>query len=74
MEEQISAAIIGRFFSKLQDNLSVDVAMVGAGPSALVAAKLVAEAGLKVAVFERKLAPGGGMWGGGMLFNEVQQP
>ena len=27
--------------------------------------------GLKVAMFESKLAPGGGTWGGGMLMNEV---
>lgn len=71
MEEKITAAITGRFFEKFTDHLTVDVAIVGAGPSGLVAAKLLADAGHKVAVFERKLAPGGGIWGGGMLFNEV---
>ncbi|NCD32823.1 MAG: thiazole biosynthesis protein [Spartobacteria bacterium] len=71
MEELISKSIINRFFEKLTDSLTVDVAIVGAGPSGLVAAKKLAEAGKKVAVFERKLAPGGGTWGGGMLFNEL---
>jgi thiamine thiazole synthase len=71
MEEKISNAIIQRYFEKLQANLAVDVAVVGAGPSGMVAARDLAVAGRKVAVFERSLAPGGGIWGGGMLFNEV---
>jgi len=71
MEEKISASIVATFFKKLQDHLSVDVAIVGAGPSGLVAARDLAIAGKKVAIFERRLAPGGGIWGGGMLFNEI---
>ena len=71
MEETISGAIVRRYFEKLENYLSVDVAIVGAGPSGLVAAHDLAKAGLKVAVYESKLAPGGGIWGGGMLFNEV---
>ena len=70
-ENIISTAIINKFSSKLIDGLKLDVALVGGGPSALVAARYLAEAGLKTAIFERKLAPGGGTWGGGMLFNEV---
>ena len=71
MEEVISGAIVRRFFEKLEKNLSVDVAIVGAGPSGLVAAHDLAKSGYKVAIFESKLAPGGGVWGGGMLMNEV---
>lgn len=71
IENVISAAIVRQFSEKLLSNLIVDVAIVGGGPSALVAAKHMADAGLKMAIFERKLAPGGGTWGGGMLFNEV---
>ncbi|MBN2560048.1 MAG: thiazole biosynthesis protein [Phycisphaerae bacterium] len=71
MEEKITQTIVQRFFEKLEAHLSVDVAVVGAGPSGLVAARDLCKAGRAVAVFERKLAPGGGMWGGGMLFNEV---
>ena len=70
-ENIISKAIISKFSSKLISGLKLDVALVGGGPSALVAAGYLAKAGLKVAIFERKLAPGGGTWGGGMLFNEV---
>lgn len=71
IENVISAAIVRSFNAKFLDHLNVDVAIVGGGPSAMVAARALAKAGKKVAVFERKLAPGGGTWGGGMLFNEV---
>lgn len=71
MEEQISGAIVRSFFKKLEGSLAVDVAVVGAGPSGLVAAHDLAKAGFKVAIYESKLAPGGGVWGGGMLMNEV---
>ena len=71
MEESISGLIVRTFFSKLEQHLAVDVAIVGAGPSGLVAARDLAIAGFKVAIFESKLAPGGGVWGGGMLMNEV---
>ena len=71
IENTISAAILNRFSSKLLESLALDVAIVGGGPSALVAARYLANTGLKAGIFERKLAPGGGTWGGGMLFNEV---
>ena len=71
LENVISRAIVSTFTQKMLSHLEVDTAIVGGGPSALVAARYLAEAGVKVASFERKLAPGGGTWGGGMLFNEV---
>jgi thiamine thiazole synthase len=67
----ITRAIVERFSQKLVEYSDVDVAVVGAGPSGLVASYFLAKAGLKVAVFERKLSIGGGMWGGGMMFNEI---
>ncbi|MCX8110668.1 MAG: sulfide-dependent adenosine diphosphate thiazole synthase [Syntrophorhabdaceae bacterium] len=70
-EKIVTKAIIERFSEKLISNLELDVAVCGAGPSGLVAAYFLAKAGLKVAVFERKLSIGGGMWGGGMMFNEI---
>lgn len=68
---KISRLIIDGYYEKLKDSLSLDAAIVGAGPSGLVAASMLAESGVKTAVFETKLSPGGGMWGGGMMFNEL---
>jgi thiamine thiazole synthase len=70
-EITITRAILDRYFEKLKNNLETDVAIVGGGPSGLVAGYYLARAGKKVALFERKLSVGGGMWGGGMMFNEI---
>ena len=67
----ISKTIIESFSKKLIDNLESDVAIAGGGPAGLVAAYYLAKAGKKVVLFERKLSVGGGMWGGGMMFNEI---
>ena len=71
IETQVSKGIINTYFEKLQSNLDLDVAIVGGGPSGIVAAYYMAKAGLKVALFDRKLSPGGGRWGGAMMFNQV---
>jgi sulfide-dependent adenosine diphosphate thiazole synthase len=70
-EHTITKGILDRFQEKLYSHLNVDTAIVGAGPSGLVAASYLAQAGKKVALFESKLAPGGGMWGGAMLFSSL---
>jgi len=67
----ISKAIIETYFEKLMAATDIDVAIAGAGPAGITAAYYLASEGLDVAIFERKLSPGGGMWGGGMLFNEI---
>lgn len=71
MEQIVSAGIVDSYFKKLKENLSVDVAIVGGGPSGLVASYYLAKKGFKVSLYESKLAPGGGMWGGAMMFNEI---
>jgi thiazole biosynthesis enzyme len=70
-EAVITRAIVERYTAKLLDCIDLEVAIVGAGPAGLVAAHDLAAAGRRVALFERKLSLGGGMWGGGMMFNEI---
>ncbi len=67
----ITRAIIEEFSKVFLDYTDVDVALVGGGPANLVAAKYLADAGLKTALFEKKLSIGGGMWGGGMMFPRI---
>jgi len=67
----ISKAIIENYSQKILNHLDVDVAIVGGGPAGLCCAYYLAKKNIKVALFERKLSVGGGMWGGGMMFNEI---
>lgn len=63
---EVTRKIVRRHFREFDERLESDVAIAGAGPAGMVAARYLAEKGLKVTVFERKLSPGGGMWGGGI--------
>ena len=67
----ISKAIIESYTSELLNCLESDVIICGAGPSGLSAAYFLSQAGHRVVVFERALRPGGGMPGGGMMFNKI---
>jgi sulfide-dependent adenosine diphosphate thiazole synthase len=68
-EVEISKTIICTYHEKLLNCLTSDVAIVGAGPSGLVAAFFLAKTGAKVTILEKRLSPGGGIWGGGMGMN-----
>ena len=70
-EIKISQAIIEAYKDKLLNSLDVDVAIAGAGPSGMCCGYYLAKANKKVVIFERKLSVGGGMWGGGIMFNEI---
>jgi len=70
-EVHISQMIVESFARDFVDSLELDVAIVGAGPAGVTAARLLAQQGAKVAIFERHLHVGGGMWGGGMLFPRI---
>jgi thiamine thiazole synthase len=68
---KISKAIIEGYMNDLLDYTEMDVAIGGGGPAGLTAGYYLAKAGFKVALFERKLSMGGGMWRGGMMFNKI---
>ncbi|UCG35618.1 MAG: thiazole biosynthesis protein [Candidatus Omnitrophota bacterium] len=70
-EVVISRAITEKFMKDFIDSMDLDVAIAGAGPSGLVCAYYLAKQGMKVAMFERHLRVGGGMPGGGMMFNRI---
>jgi thiazole biosynthesis enzyme len=67
----ISRAILNTFMKEFQQATEVDVAIGGAGPSGMVAAYYLAKEGVKTVIFERGLRIGGGMPGGGMMFNTI---
>lgn len=70
-DEKISRLIIKSYFEDLYNAVSSDVIITGAGPSGLYCAILLAKNGFKVTVLDKKLSPGGGIWGGAMSFNRV---
>jgi len=74
MEKDISTAILSAWTQKLQAATASDLIIAGAGPSGLICAAELARKGYAITIIEKNLAPGGGMWGGAMLFNEIVVP
>jgi thiamine thiazole synthase len=67
----ISRAIVESYLKDFIKAMEVDVAIAGAGPAGLVTACYLAKEGIEAVVFERQLRVGGGMPGGGMMFNRI---
>ncbi len=67
----VSRVITRSFMEDFQQAMDVEVAIGGAGPAGMVAAYYLAKEGVKTVIFERSLRPGGGMPGGGMMFNTI---
>jgi len=65
-EPEISKTILSTYHEKLLDRIVSDVLIVGAGPAGMMSAIRLAQKGLKVTLLEKRLSPGGGIWGGGM--------
>jgi len=71
LEVDVSRIIIEDYMEELLNSLETKVVVVGAGPSGLVASYYLAKHGIDTVVLERNLSIGGGMWGGGMMFNRI---
>jgi len=70
-EITISKAITESFMKDFIEAMEVDVAIGGAGPAGMTAAYYLAREGVKTVIFEKQLRVGGGMPGGGMMFNRI---
>lgn len=70
-ETTISKAIIESYLRELLDAVESDVIIAGAGPSGLCAGYYLAKNNIKTILFERALKLGGGMPGGGIMFNKI---
>ncbi len=68
-ERRISEIITRVYQKKIEDIFETDVAIAGAGASGMIAAYYLAKEGLKCVIFERRLSLGGGVWGGGAMYN-----
>lgn len=70
-ETKITKAIIESYLKDFNQYLESDVIVCGAGPAGLVAGYYLAKTGAKVVILEKNLRPGGGLTGGGMMFNKI---
>ncbi len=67
----VTKAIFEEYVANFVEFSRCDVAIVGSGPAGLVCAYYLAREGVRVSVIEKRLSIGGGIWGGGAMFNKA---
>ncbi len=70
-EADVTRAILGGFVRELEEYVSCDAIVVGAGPSGLVCARELSRSGHRTLLVERNNYLGGGFWIGGFLMNKL---
>lgn len=70
-EKDITRAIVAEFSKQFEEYVESDCVIIGAGPSGLMAGRLLAQNGAKTLIVERNNYLGGGFWIGGYLMNKV---
>jgi len=70
-EKEIARAIVSEFARQFEEYVESDCIIVGAGPSGLMAGRMLAEQGVKTIIIERNNYLGGGFGIGGYLMNKL---
>jgi len=70
-EKDVTRAIVSEFARDFSEYVESDCLIIGAGPSGLMAGKILAASGRRVLIIERNNYLGGGFWIGGYLMNKV---
>jgi len=70
-DAEVTRLIMRDYFDTLECSIESDVIIVGGGPSGLVAGYTLAQQGVRVVMMEKRMTPGGGIWGGGKGMNRV---
>jgi len=70
-ESTVAREMTRRYMNDLLEHAETEVVVVGAGSAGLSCAYELSKHGVKVALIEQNVAPGGGAWLGGQLFSAM---